>query len=156
MLLEMMIAGEDAPGNFTARFLGNRPLEAGPQPGRELQLHVEHPRWNVSYCANVIYLCTYIHMYIYIYSIYKYIYIYILYICLCILYISVYTHVYIYVCIYVFVYVYIEYFRRQMADIKAIKHNKALTQDAKEIHGLSMQFQVQVYFATSAGLSLLR
>ena len=94
----------------------------------------------------------------YIYIQYIQIHIYILYICVCILYISVYTHthIYIYVCIYVFVYVYIEYFRRQMADIKAIKHNKALTQDAKEIHGLSMQFQVQVYFATSAGLSLLR
>ena len=74
--------------------------------------------------------------------------------CMYTVYICTHTHIYIY--IYVFVYVYIEYFRRQMADIKAIKHNKALTQDAKEIHGLSMQFQVQVYFATSAGLSLLR
>ena len=100
----------------------------------------------------------YVYTYVYIYIQYIQIHIYILYICVCILYISVYTHIYIYiyVCIYVFVYVYIEYFRRQMADIKAIKHNKALTQDAKEIHGLSMQFQVQVYFATSAGLSLLR
>ena len=92
-------------------------------------------------------ICMYVYTYVYIY---KYTHIYILYICVCILYISVHTH------IDVFVYVYIEYFRRQMADIKAIKHNKALTQDAKEIHGLSMQFQVQVYFATSAGLSLLR
>ena len=84
-------------------------------------------------------------MYIYIQ-----IHIYIIHMCMYTVYIC--THIY----IYVFVYVYIEYFRRQMADIKAIKHNKALTQDAKEIHGLSMQFQVQVYFATSAGLSLLR
>ena len=97
-------------------------------------------------------------MYIYIYSIYKYIYIYIYYTYVYVycIYLCTHTYIYIYVCIYVFVYVYIEYFRRQMADIKAIKHNKALTQDAKEIHGLSMQFQVQVYFATSAGLSLLR
>ena len=85
------------------------------------------------------YIYIQIHTYIY----YTYVYVYCIYL---------YTHIY----IYVFVYVYIEYFRRQMADIKAIKHNKALTQDAKEIHGLSMQFQVQVYFATSAGLSLLR
>ena len=147
MLLEMMIAGEDAPGNFTARFLGNRPLEAsaGPQPGRELKSYM----WNIpgEMCHIVPMSYMYVRIYICIY-IYKYIYI--LYICVCILYISVHTY------IYVFVYVYIEYFRRQMADIKAIKHNKALTQDAKEIHGLSMQFQVQVYFATSAGLSLLR
>ena len=98
------------------------------------------------------YVYTYVYIYTvytntYIYIYYTYVYVYCIYLC---------THTYIYVCIYVFVYVYIEYFRRQMADIKAIKHNKALTQDAKEIHGLSMQFQVQVYFATSAGLSLLR
>ena len=104
----------------------------------------------MSYIYVRIYIC------IYIYSIYKYIYIYTIHMSMYTVYICVHTHIYIYVCIYVFVYVYIEYFRRQMADIKAIKHNKALTQDAKEIHGLSMQFQVQVYFATSAGLSLLR
>ena len=89
------------------------------------------------------YVYTYVYIYTNTYIYYTYVYVYCIYL---------YTHIY----IYVFVYVYIEYFRRQMADIKAIKHNKALTQDAKEIHGLSMQFQVQVYFATSAGLSLLR
>ena len=104
----------------------------------------------MSYIYVRIYIC------IYIYTVYTNTYIYTIHMCMYTVYICVHTHIYIYVCIYVFVYVYIEYFRRQMADIKAIKHNKALTQDAKEIHGLSMQFQVQVYFATSAGLSLLR
>lgn len=39
--------GEDAPGNFTARFLGNRPLEASSEPFRVVELQEDKRPWHV-------------------------------------------------------------------------------------------------------------